>query len=103
MGCGNFLVVAYREIRLLELQGMIRIRNLTHDYQRALIAELLSQVDVDQFYGIEIEEFPARIAEVALYLVDHQANMALSLEFGEYLPRIPLKAAPHIRIENSLT
>jgi hypothetical protein len=103
MGCGNFLVVAYRELRLLELSALIRIRELTGDYQRELIAELLSQVDVDQFYGIEIEEFPSRIAEVALYLVDHQANMALSREFGEYLPRIPLKAAPHIHIGNALS
>lgn len=102
MGCGNFLVVAYREIRQLELDALIRIRDLTRDHQRQLIAELLSQVDVDQFYGIEIEEFPSRIAEVALYLVDHQANMALSREFGEYLPRIPLKAAPHISIGNAL-
>ena len=66
MGCGNFLVVAYREIRLLELQALIRIRNLTHDYQRALIAELLSQVDVDQFYGIKDRRISARIAEVAV-------------------------------------
>jgi hypothetical protein len=103
MGCGNFLVVAYRELCLLELDALIRIRELTRDHQRQLIAELLSQVDVDQFYGIEIEEFPACIAEVALYLVDHQANMALSREFGEYLPRIPLKTAPHIHIGNALS
>lgn len=101
MGCGNFLVVAYRELRRLELDALIRIRDRTGDHQRELLAELLSQVDVDQFYGIEIEEFPSRIAEVALYLVDHQANMALSREFGEYRPRIPLTASPHLRIDNA--
>ncbi len=102
MGCGNFLVVAYRELRRLELEALIRIRGMSGDHQQQLIAELLSQVDVDQFYGIEIEEFPSRIAEVALYLVDHQANMALSREFGEYVPRIPLTVTPHLHIKNAL-
>ena len=54
-------------------------------------------VNVDQFYGIEIEEFPAQIAQVALWLVDHQMNLRVSEEFGKYFARIPLVASPHIR------
>jgi hypothetical protein len=54
----------------------------------------LVQIDVDQFYGIEIEEFPAQIAQVALWLTDHQMNMRVSEEFGHYYVRLPLKHAP---------
>ncbi len=59
-------------------------------------------VDVDQFYGIEIEEFPAQIAQVALWLVDHQMNLAISEEFGLYFARIPLTSTPHIVQGNAL-
>ena len=62
----------------------------------------LSKVNVDQFYGIEIEEFPARIAEVALWLTDHQANIALSQAFGQFYDRLPLRASPHIVVANAL-
>ena len=62
----------------------------------------LSKVNVDQFYGIEIEEFPARIAEVALWLTDHQANIALSQAFGQFYDRLPLRASPHIVVGNAL-
>ena len=60
-------------------------------------------MDVDQFYDIEIEEFPAQIAQVALWLTDHQMNMKVSQEFGSYFARIPLKATPHIVCDNALT
>ena len=56
----------------------------------------LSTVDVGQYYGIEISEFPARIAEVALWMMDHIMNIRLSLEFGQVYARIPLKQSPHI-------
>jgi hypothetical protein len=62
----------------------------------------LIHADVDQFYGIEIEEFPAQIAQVALWLMDHQMNMRLSEEFGLYFARIPLRTSPHIVHENAL-
>ena len=58
--------------------------------------DLLSVVNVDQFYGIELGEFPVRIAEVALWMMDHIMNNRLSLEFGETYVRIPLKTSPHI-------
>lgn len=67
-GCGNFLVIAYRELRLLELE-ILRAARKTD--QRLLDIVHLVQLDVDQFYGIEIEEFPAQIAQVALWLTDH--------------------------------
>jgi len=98
-GCGNFLVITYRELRLLELEVLRAAR--TGD-QRVLDVHGLIQLDVDQFYGIEIEEFPAQIAQVALWLMDHQMNLQVSDEFGMYFARIPLKTTPHIVHGNAL-
>ncbi len=92
-GCGNFLIIAYRELRALESEVL---KALYPEGQRDLDATALSKVDVDQFYGIEIDEFPARIAETAMWMMDHIMNNRLSLEFGQVFARIPLKAAPHI-------
>lgn len=92
-GCGNFLIIAYRELRLLEIEVL---KALYPTGQLDLEAAALSKVDVDQFYGIEIDEFPARIAETAMWMMDHIMNNRLSLEFGQVFARIPLKAAPHI-------
>ena len=90
-GCGNFLIIAYRELRLLELEVL-------KELQRAQAGqlELLSLINVDRFYGIELNEFPARIAETALWMMDHIMNNRMSLEFGEVYVRIPLERSPHI-------
>lgn len=61
-----------------------------------------SGVHVGQFYGIEIEEFPARIAETAIYLVDHLENLSLSAEFGQYYARFPITDSAHVTIGNAL-
>jgi hypothetical protein len=98
-GCGNFLVIAYRELRLLELETMKRLLSR----QRVLSVAALIFVDVDQCYGIEIEEFPAQIAQVALWLTDHQMNMTVSEVFGQYFARLPLKKSANIRHGNALT
>ena len=92
-GCGNFLIIAYRELRTLEIEVLKEIRPRG---QLDALAELLSVVDVDQFYGIELGEFPAHIAEVALWMMDHLMNNRLSLEFGQTYARIPLEKSPHI-------
>ena len=97
-GCGNFLVVTYRELRLLEID----VLKVLHGDQAALDIHHFSLVDVDAMYGIEINEFPARIAEVALWLVDHQMNQRLSEAFGQYFVRLPLKKSATIRNANAL-
>jgi len=61
-----------------------------------LPVQSLLKIDVDQFYGIEIDEFPARIAETALWMMDHIMNSQASIEFGYPVIRIPLKKSPHI-------
>lgn len=90
-GCGNFLVVAYREIRRLELDCL---KALYPDQQ--IDAALLSLVTVDKFYGIEVEEFPARIAEVAMWMADHLANNELNDTFRTNYARIPIRDTAHI-------
>ena len=98
-GCGNFLIIAYRELRALEIEVLKEIRPRR---QYDAFAELLSVVDVDQFYGIDLGEFPAHIAEVALWMMDHIMNNRLSLEFGQTYTRIPLEKSPHIRHGDAL-
>jgi type I restriction-modification system DNA methylase subunit len=97
-GCGNFLVIAYRELRLLELE-VLRASKI---YQSELSIHRLINLNVDQFFGIEIEEFPAQIAQVALWLMDHQMNLLVSEEFGLYFARIPLETSAKIVCGNAL-
>ena len=98
-GCGNFLVTAYRELRALEIEVL---RELRPGGQFDLIADTLSVVDVDQFHGIEIGEFPARIAATALWMMDHIMNARLSLEFGLTCARIPIEKSPNVRCADAL-
>ena len=98
-GCGNFLVITYRELRLLEIEVL---RAMNKSGQAFLNVRDILLLDVDQFYGIEYEEFPARIAEVAMWLIDHQMNMLISNEFGQYFVRLPLKKSAKIVNGNAL-
>ena len=103
-GCGNFLVISYRELRALELDVLRAAALLQgHAGQRSVDVHQLIGINVDQFHGIEIEEFPAQIAQVALWLVDHQMNLKVSEEFGQYFARIPLVTSPRIVHGNALT
>jgi hypothetical protein len=98
-GCGNFLVITYRELRLLELAVLERL------YGNDRVVVELSDVallDVDMMAGIEYEEFPARIAEVAMWLMDHQMNLKRSMEFGQYFARLPLTKSANIVHANAL-
>jgi len=78
------------------------LKLLRKDGQLELDVSRLSKIDVDQFFGIEIGEFPARIAEVAMWMMDHIMNNLLSLEFGDSYLRIPLKKSPHIHHADAL-
>ncbi len=98
-GCGNFLIIAYRELRLLEIDLLKALRK---NSQLTLDVTQMCKIDVDQFYGVEIGEFAARIAEVALWMMDHIMNNRLSLEFGESYARIPIEKSPHIYHSDAL-
>ena len=98
-GCGNFLVITYRELRLLEIEVL---RALNKAGQGFLNVGEIIWLDVDMMNGIEYEEFPAQIAQVAMWLIDHQMNMIISTEFGQYFVRLPLKKAAKIVHGNAL-
>lgn len=97
-GCGNFLVVAYRELRMLEILIIQELKEVNPE-----IANLDSKVSTENFYGIEVEELPARIAETALWLTDHQMNMLLIEECGVYRETIPLSKRETIANEDAIT
>ena len=102
-GCGNFLVIAYRELRRIEREALRRLREKQQKTgQMSVNVELEIKCDVAQFYAIEIEEFPAKIARTALYLMDHLANRELSREFGQHFVRFPIPASPTIVQGNAL-
>jgi len=98
-GCGNFLIITYRELRDLEILILLE---LNKSGQLVMDVRSIIQVDVDQFAGIEYDEFAVRVAEVAMWLIDHQMNVKVSNEFGQYFVRLPLKKAAKIVHGNSL-
>ena len=98
-GCGNFLIVAYRELRLLEMDVLRAMRD--HG-QTVLDAGFICKVNVDQFYGIEIEEFPAQIAKVGMWLCDHLMNKKAGEIFQGFYPHIPFKESATIVCGNAL-
>jgi len=101
-GCGNFLVVAYRELRLLEHEILDRLYLKEAAQGKSINLALYQLVKVDQVAGLEVEEFAARIAEVALWLMDHQLNLTLSARFDQRYVRLPLVGGARIVIGNAL-
>ena len=97
-GCGNFLVVTYKELRELELKVMIDLYGdqLSCDLDNRLL------LNVNQFYGIEIDDFASQIARTALWLVDHQMNMKANEYFGGFYQRFPISSTPTIVCGNAL-
>ena len=102
-GCGNFLVVAYRELRRLEIEMLEKYHaKKKGEIQQILHLDELLKVNVDQMHGIEIEEWPARIAEVAMWLIDHQMNTKAGETFGQPVLRLPLIKSAKIVHANAL-
>ena len=97
-GCGNFLIITYRELRRLEL----KILQILYNPNEKVVVNFISKINVGQFYGIEIEEFPVQVAKVAMWLVDHQMNIELSNVFGEYVDDLPLTRYANIVCKNAL-
>ena len=93
-GSGNFLIIAYRELRRIELKVILEL-NDPQDNDRDVPS--LSRVDVDQFFGIEINKFSAKIAEIAIWMMDHMMNTEIGAKYGTAYTRIPLRKSPSIR------
>jgi type I restriction-modification system DNA methylase subunit len=102
-GCGNFLVVSYRHLRQLELELIVRLNNLEGKQESMqLDGSMGLSINLNQFYGIEIEEWPAQVAQMALYLTDHQENKKLERITGESPNRFPITSSARIEIGNAL-
>ena len=95
-GCGNFLVVAYRELRSIETSIIERIREKDKQNTGTLDVTFDQKLSIGQFYGFEINWWPAKIAETAMFLVDHQANHQLAVRVGQAPQRLPIKTTAHI-------
>jgi len=117
-GSGNFLIIAYKELRLLEIEIIKQLKRLQAQVlgfspkeeqlemfdipkvQLSLAAafqvELFSRIELKQFYGIEIDDFAGEIAKLALWLAEHQMNVEFYKEFGRTNPTLPLKEAGKI-------
>lgn len=106
-GCGNFLVVAYRELRHLEIEILKRLydKEIKGGQQASLPMDVmhLSKFSVERMFGIEILPFPAEIAQLSLWLADHLSNVELGNLFGKPFVRLPLLERPHILCANALT
>lgn len=100
-GCGNFIIVAYRELRDLELAIMERLQQITGD-QAMLMANVGLKVTLDHFYGIEIDEWPARIAETAMFLIDRQCDLKLTASLGWAPDRLPIQEQATIVVGNAI-
>jgi hypothetical protein len=101
-GCGNFIIVAYRQLRELELQIMEALQGLSGTEQRLIDPTLDLKVRLDHFFGIEIDEWPARIAETAMFLIDRQCDLRLRERFGEAPDRLPIKTQSSIVVGSAL-
>jgi hypothetical protein len=101
-GCGNFIIVAYRELRDLELRIMEALQDISGFAQLAFDPTLSLKVTLDHFYGIEIDEWPARIAETAMFLIDRQSDLKMKERFGVAPERLPIQRAARIVVGNAM-
>ena len=102
-GCGNFLVVSYRHLRQIELELIVRLNHLEGKQDSMqLDGSMGLSITLNQFYGIEIEEWPAQVAQMALFLTDHQENLKLERITGATPNRFPLTSSARIQIGNAL-
>jgi hypothetical protein len=99
-GSGNFLIIAYKELRKLEHAIIDKL--FDKDYERtALAGKLKSKIELDNFYGIEIDDFACEVAVLSLYLAKHQMNIEFEKQFGQEIKLIPLKDKANIRHGNA--
>ena len=98
-GSGNFLIIAFKQMKLLEMDIIKRIQEVSgeKDFQMNL-----SAIELRQFYGIEIDDFACEIARLSLWLAEHQMNCKFKEEFGVTRPTLPLCESGHIVCDNAL-
>jgi len=95
-GSGNFLIIAYKELRTLEMEVFSRLDELRKQKSLAF-----SEIKLSQFYGIEIDDFAHEIAILSLWLAEHQMNVKFKEMFGDCRPSLPLKEGGNIVCANA--
>ncbi len=95
-GSGNFLIIAYKELRKLEIEIFQRINDLSPARQLPL-----SRIKLSQFYGIELDDFAHEVAILSLWLAEHQMNVKFKEVFGKATPSLPLKEGGNIVCHNA--
>jgi hypothetical protein len=95
-GSGNFLIIAYKELRKLEMEIFKQITLLTNESSLSF-----THISLTQFYGIEIDDFAHEVATLSLWLAEHQMNVLFTREFGRSTPPLPLKASGNIVCGNA--
>ena len=102
-GCGNFLVIAYRELRQLEIEILVLLHTDSDGRRQGeLDAQDLSKINVHQFYGIELNDFAVHIARTTLWMMDHFMNRKLGETLGQVFSRFPLEKSPTIICADAL-
>ncbi|QUY52168.1 class I SAM-dependent DNA methyltransferase [Psychrobacter pacificensis] len=101
-GSGNFLIIAYKELRKLEIDILKAQRDLLGSKDNLLGLGFQSAISLDSLYGIEYDDFASQIARLSLWLAEHQMNVLFEQEFGASQPMLPLKDSGHIVYGNSL-
>jgi len=96
-GSGNFLILAYKELRRLEMEAFRALDAVTS--QQTIF---MSGIRLTQFYGVEIDDFAHETALLSLWLAEHQMNKAFREEFGDAPPTLPLKSGANIELGNAL-
>jgi len=108
-GSGNFLIIAFKELRKLEMEIIKRLQELEqNDKQDDLFGDVgldssFSRIKLAQFYGIELDDFAHEVAILSLWLAEHQMNVEFKAEFGECEPSLPLKQGGNIVNKNAAT
>ncbi len=101
-GGGNFLNVAYAKMREIETDLLVKKQQLSNEYTASFDISLDQRLSINQFWGFEINWWPAKIAETAMFLVDHQANLKLADALGDAPERLPIRITAHIVHGNAL-
>ncbi|GMU39902.1 MAG: hypothetical protein AMXMBFR23_07680 [Chloroflexota bacterium] len=98
-GSGNFLVIAYKELRKLEHAILERLSDLRGSKHQSRM--LGSQINIEHFYGLELDDFAVEVAILSLWIAKHQMNLEFRDKFGIDLPLIPLREVGQIRRGNA--
>lgn len=101
-GGGNFLNLAYAKLREIETDVLVEKQRRGGEFTASLDISFDQKLSIDQFWGFEINWWPAKIAETAMFLVDHQANLKLAQALGDAPERLPIKITAHIVHGNAL-